>query len=48
MDLTRFIFAAGWVFFIVWGIALAAVGVIAFGRDIRPATQHTTTPNERR
>jgi hypothetical protein len=29
-----FIFAAGWIFFSVWGMALAALSVIAFGRDI--------------
>lgn len=29
-----FIFAAGWVFFAAWGVVLAAIGVIAFGRDI--------------
>jgi hypothetical protein len=30
-----FIFDAGWFFFAAWGMALAALSVIAFGRDIR-------------
>jgi len=35
MDLAQtFIFNAGWFFFVAWGIVLAAVSVIAFGRDI--------------
>jgi hypothetical protein len=29
-----FIFAAGWIFFALWGMALAAISVIAFRRDI--------------
>ena len=29
-----FIFDAGWVFFAAWGILLAAVSVIAFGREV--------------
>jgi hypothetical protein len=36
MDLAQaFIFDAGWFFFAAWGMVLAAVSVIAFGRDIR-------------
>jgi hypothetical protein len=35
MDLAQvFIFDLGWAFFAAWGTALAAVTVIAFGRDI--------------
>ena len=35
MDLPQaFIFDAGWIFFAAWGMVLAAVTVIAFGRDI--------------
>ncbi len=37
-----FIFDAGWIFFTAWGMALAAISVIAFGRDVvhsaRPGT----------
>jgi hypothetical protein len=29
-----FIFDAGWVFFATWGMVLAAVSAVAFGRDI--------------
>jgi len=29
-----FVFDAGWVFFAAWGLVLAAVSVIAFGRDV--------------
>ncbi len=37
MDLAQaYIFYAGWIFSIVWGALLAAVSVIAFGRDILP------------
>ncbi|MGA2390588.1 MAG: hypothetical protein ABSF97_16605 [Candidatus Sulfotelmatobacter sp.] len=31
----NFIFEAGWIFFAGWATVLAAVGAIAFGRDIR-------------
>jgi hypothetical protein len=35
MELTQaLIFDAGWVFFAAWGMVLAAVSWIAFGRDI--------------
>lgn len=35
MDIAQvFIFDLGWIFFIAWGTVLAAVSVIAFGRDI--------------
>lgn len=35
MDLAQvFIFYLGWFFFAAWGTVLAAVGVVAFGRDI--------------
>jgi len=41
MDLVQaFIFVAGWFFFAAWGMVLAAVSVIAFGRDILPSAQH--------
>jgi hypothetical protein len=35
MDMAQaFIFDAGWFFFAAWGMVLAAVSVIAFGRDL--------------
>lgn len=35
MDLAQvFIFDLGWLFFVAWGTVLAAVSVVAFGRDI--------------
>lgn len=37
MDLAQvFIFVAGWIFFAAWGVVLAAVSIIAFGRDLTP------------
>ncbi len=34
MDLAQvFIYVAEWIFFGVWALALAAVSVVAFGRD---------------
>ena len=48
MDLAQvFIFAVGWIFFAAWGVVLAAVSVVAFGRDILPATQRANVENER-
>jgi hypothetical protein len=41
MDLAQvfiFIFDLGWVFFVAWGMVLAAVSAIAFGRDLLPFT----------
>jgi hypothetical protein len=41
MDLAQaFIFDLGWVFFAAWGMVLAAVSVIVFGRDVIPSTNH--------
>jgi len=35
MDIAQaFIFDAGWLFFAAWAMVLAAVSVIAFGRDM--------------
>jgi hypothetical protein len=35
MDMVQeVVFDAGWIFFAAWSMALAALGVIAFGRDI--------------
>jgi hypothetical protein len=42
------IFYAEWIFFTAWGMVLAAVGVIVFGRDLRAPAQRTTTEKERR
>jgi hypothetical protein len=43
MDMVElFIFDIGWIFFAAWGMALAALSVIAFGRDILPAAQPAT------
>ncbi len=48
MDLAQvFIFVVGWVFFAAWGVVLAWVSVIAFGRDILPTAQHVTAEKER-
>jgi hypothetical protein len=41
------IFYAGWIFFTAWGMVLAAVSAIAFGRDIVRATPPTNAKNER-
>jgi len=41
MDLAQvFILDLGWVFFAAWGMVLAAVSVIVFGRDVIPSTDH--------
>jgi hypothetical protein len=42
-----FIFYAGWIFFTAWGMVLAAVSAIAFGRDIVPAARPTNTEKDR-
>jgi hypothetical protein len=48
MDLAQvFIFAVGWIFFAAWGMVLAAVSVIAFGRDILPIAQRASVEKER-
>ena len=48
MDLAQtFIFYAGWIFSIAWGALLAAVSVVAFGRDIIPKPQRATAEKER-
>jgi hypothetical protein len=36
-----------WIFFTAWGMVLAAISVIAFGKDILPATRRTATEKER-
>jgi hypothetical protein len=48
MDLAQtFIVYAGWIFSVAWGALLAAVSVIAFGRDILPSAHRTTVEKER-
>jgi hypothetical protein len=42
MDMAQvFVFDVGWAFFAAWGMVLAAVSVIAFGRDLFPFTQQS-------
>jgi hypothetical protein len=37
MDLAQaFVSYAGWIFSVTWGTVLAAISMIAFGRDILP------------
>ncbi len=49
MDLAQvFIFDLGWILFAAWGMVLAAVGVIAFGRDILPLIPRRFHVPERR
>jgi hypothetical protein len=48
MDMVEvFIFDIGWIFFAAWGMALAALSVIVFGRDILPAAQPATVRTKR-
>lgn len=48
MDVVQaFIMYAGWFFFAGWGMVLAAVSVIAFGRDIVATAQSATVEKER-
>jgi len=40
MDLSQLlIFVVGWIFFAAWGIVLAALSVVAFGRDLLPTME---------
>jgi hypothetical protein len=48
MDMAQaFIFYAEWIFFVGWGALLAAVSVVAFGRDIVPNPQRATAEKQR-
>ncbi len=48
MDMVQvFIFDAGWIFFAAWGMVLAAVSVIAFGRDIRAEAERPVGERKR-
>lgn len=48
MDMVQLlIFDAGWIFFAAWGMALAAVSVVAFGRDILAVAQPASTDEKR-
>jgi hypothetical protein len=47
MDLAQtYIFDAGLVFFATWGAILAAVSVVAFGRDILTLTHGSAAEKE--
>jgi hypothetical protein len=49
MDMAQaFVFDVGWAFFAAWGMVLAAVSIVAFGRDIFPFTQQSTREQEHR
>jgi hypothetical protein len=49
MDLAEvLIFDLGWIFFAAWGMVLAAVGAIAFGRDLFPPFPQRGREPERR
>jgi hypothetical protein len=41
-----FIFNAGWLFFVAWGLVLAAISVIAFGRDLLGAEPRQSGENK--
>jgi hypothetical protein len=43
-----FIFDVCWLFFAAWGLVLAAVSVIAFGRDLLPVLPRLTRESGRR
>lgn len=48
MDLAQvFIFDLGWAFFAAWGMVLAAISVVAFGRDIFAFGAQTETEEAR-
>jgi hypothetical protein len=48
MDLAQaFILYAEWIFFAAWGMVLAALSAIAFGRDILTFAERTTGEKER-
>ncbi|MFZ1050405.1 MAG: hypothetical protein WBP65_15845 [Candidatus Sulfotelmatobacter sp.] len=48
MDMDQvLIFDVGWLFFTAWGLVLAAVSVIAFGRDILPFLPRLTRESDR-
>ena len=43
VDLAQvFIFVSEWIFFAAWGLALVAVSVVAFGKDIISLTEPQT------
>ncbi|MFZ0817793.1 MAG: hypothetical protein WAM78_19870 [Candidatus Sulfotelmatobacter sp.] len=49
MDMAQvFVFDVGWAFFAAWGMVLAAVSIIAFGRDLLPFAQQSTREQEHR
>ncbi len=49
MDLAQnFIFDLGWIFFTAWGLVLLTLSVIAFRKDLLPATGQHAEQTERR
>jgi hypothetical protein len=49
MDLAQvLIFYLGWMFFTAWGMVLAAVSAIAFGRDLFPSLLRSSREAKRR
>jgi len=36
----NFVLDLGWIFFVAWGMVLAALSVIAFGPDLVPSADH--------
>jgi hypothetical protein len=49
MDVAEgYIFSAGWVFFVGWGMILAVVGAVAFGRDIVLLLARSSQPRQPR
>jgi hypothetical protein len=49
MDMAQvLIFYLGWMFFTAWGMVLAAVSAIAFGRDLFPSMSRPDREPERR
>jgi len=41
-----FLAEAGWVFFALWGVAVAAISLAAFGRDFLPSQPRVELPGE--
>ena len=44
MTTDTFLFNAGWLFLTAWIAVIAAVSIIAFGRDLIPARARQDTP----
>ncbi|MFZ0309164.1 MAG: hypothetical protein WAL89_13410 [Candidatus Sulfotelmatobacter sp.] len=49
MDLAEvFVFDLGWAFFAAWGMILATLSLIAFGRDLLPSKARANREQARR